>query len=147
MATDSITHSIDAPEKALGMDHDPDPEIPAKARRRQFSARYKAEVLAAYDKLARNERGAFLRREGLYTSNIAEWRHQRDRGALAALAKPSGRPAAEPRDREVVALRKENQRLSKELDTAHKVIEIQGKLSALLEQLATDSAEGTGETR
>ena len=63
------------------MDKDPDPEIPAKARRRQFSARYKAEVLAAYDKLARNERGAFLRREGLYTSNIAEWRHQRDRGA------------------------------------------------------------------
>ena len=70
------------------MSQDPDPEIPAKARRRQFSARYKAEVLAAYDKLARNERGAFLRREGLYTSNIAEWRHQRDRGALVALAKP-----------------------------------------------------------
>jgi hypothetical protein len=46
-------------------------------------ARYKAEVLAAYDKLARAERGAFLRREGLYTSNIAERRHQRDRGALA----------------------------------------------------------------
>jgi hypothetical protein len=88
-----------------------------------------------------------LRREGLYTSNIAEWRHPRDRGALAALAKPSGRPAAEPRDREVVALRKENERLSEELDKAHKVIEIQGKLSALLEQLATDSAEGTGETR
>jgi hypothetical protein len=63
------------------------------------------------------------------------------------LAKPSGRPAADPRDREVVALRKENDRLSKELDKAHKVIEIQGKLSALLEQLATDSAEGTGETR
>jgi hypothetical protein len=147
MATKTITHSIDAPEKALGMSQDPDPEIPAKARRRQFSARYKAEVLAAYDKLARNERGAFLRREGLYTSNIAEWRHQRDRGALAELAKPSGRPAAEPREREVVALRKENERLSKELDKAHKVIEIQGKLSALLEQLATDSAEGTGETR
>ena len=147
MATNSITHSIDAAEKALGMDQDPDPEIPAKARRRQFSARYKAEVLAAYDKLARNERGAFLRREGLYTSNIAEWRHQRDRGALAALAKPSGRPTAEPREREVVALRKENDRLSRELGKAHKVIEIQGKLSALLEQLATDSAEGTGETR
>jgi len=119
MATNSITHSTDAPEKALGMDKDPDPEIPAKARRRQFSARYKAEVLAAYDKLARNERGAFLRREGLYTSNIAEWRHQRDRGALAALAKPSGRPTADPRDREVLALRNENQRLSKELDKAH----------------------------
>ena len=115
------------------MDKDPDPEIPAKARRRQFSARYKAEVLAAYDKLARSERGAFLRREGLYTSNIAEWHHQRDRGALAALAKPSGRPTADPRDREVVALRKENERLSEELDKAHKVIETQGTLSALLE--------------
>jgi transposase len=147
MATDSITHSIGAPGKARGMDQDPDPEIPAKARRRQFSARYKAETLAAYDKLARNERGAFLRREGLYTSNIAEWRHQRDRGALEALAKPSGRPATDPRDREVAALRKENQRLSKELDKARKVIEVQGKLSALLEQFATDSAEGTGETR
>jgi hypothetical protein len=39
MATETIPHSIDAPEKALGMDHDPDPEIPAKARRRQYSAR------------------------------------------------------------------------------------------------------------
>jgi hypothetical protein len=64
MTTDSITHSIDAPGKAREMDQDPDPEIPAKARRRQFSARYKAEVLATYDKLAKPERGALLRREG-----------------------------------------------------------------------------------
>ncbi len=147
MTTETITHSIDAPEKALGMDHDPDPEIPAKARRRQYSARYKAETLAAYDKLSKNERGAFLRREGLYSSNITEWRHQRDRGALAALAKPAGRPSTDPKDREVAALRKENDRLCRELDKARKVIEIQGKLSALLEQLATDSAEPTGETR
>jgi transposase len=47
----------------------------------------------------------------------------------------------------VAALRKENERLGRELDKAHKVIEIQGKLSALLEQLATDSADGTGETK
>ncbi len=46
------------------------------------------------------------------------------------------------------ALRKENQRLSRELDKARNVIEVQGKLSALLEQLATDSAPGeTGETK
>jgi hypothetical protein len=147
MATNTITHSIDAPEKALGMDHDPDPEIPAKARRRQYSARYKAETLAAYEKLPKAERGAFLRREGLYSSNITEWRHQRDRGALEALAKPAGRPVADPKDREVAALRKENERLSRELDKARRVIEVQGKLSALLEQLATDSAEQTGETR
>ena len=112
MTTETITHSIDAPEKALGMDHDPDPEIPAKARRRQYSARYKAETLAAYDKLPKAERGAFLRREGLYSSNITEWRHQRDRGALEALAKPVGRPVTDPKDREVATLRKENERLS-----------------------------------
>jgi transposase len=66
---------------------------------------------------------------------------------LEALAKPTGRPPAEPRDRKLAALRKENERLARELDKARKVIEVQGKLSALLEQLATDSAEGTGETK
>jgi len=129
------------------MDQDPDPEIPAKARRRQFSARYKAEVLATYDRLPRTERGAFLRHEGLYSSNITEWRHQRDRGALEALAKPSGRPPTDPREREIMSLRKQNERLAAELDKARKVIEVQQKLSALLEQLATDSAEATGEMR
>ena len=147
MTTETITHLNDAPGEARGMGNDPDPEVPAKARRRQFSARYKAEVLTAYDQLAKNERGAFLRREGLYSSNITEWRHQRDRGALEALAKPSGRPPADPRDREVAALRKENERLGRELDKARKVIEVQQKLSALLEQLATDSADGQGETK
>ena len=58
MATDTIAHSIDAPGKARGMDPDPEPEIPAKARRRQFSARYKAETLARYDQLPKTERGA-----------------------------------------------------------------------------------------
>jgi transposase len=129
------------------MGQEPDPEVPAKARRRQYSARYKAEVLATYEQLPRAERGAYLRREGLYSSNITEWRHQRDQGALEALAKASGRPPADPRDREVAVLRKENERLSKELDKARKVIEVQGKLSALLGQLASDSAEATGETK
>ncbi len=147
MATETITHPIDAPGKAQGMGKDPDPEVPAKARRRQFSGRYKAQVLTTYDQLPKAERGAFLRREGLYSSNITEWRHQRDRGALEALAKPAGRPTADPRDKEVAALRRENERLSRELDKAHRVIEVQGKLSALLEQLATDSAEGQGETK
>ncbi len=66
-------------------------------------------------------------------------------GALAASA---GRPAKDPRDGELSKLRKRNQRLETELEKARKVIEVQGKLSALLEQFATDSAEDeTGETR
>lgn len=89
-----------------------------------------------------------MRREGLYTSLISEWRKQRDRGALEALSKPAGRQPADPRDREVARLRRENERLAAESDKARQVIEVQGKLSALLEQLATDSAPtDRGETR
>jgi transposase len=79
---------------------------------------------------------------------ISEWRKQRDRGALDALAKPAGRPQVDPRDREVARLRREDERLTTELGKARKVIEVQGKLSALLEQLATDSAPTErGETK
>jgi transposase len=118
----------------------PDPEVPERPRPRSYSARYKAEILAEYERLDKAGKGALLRREGLYTSLISEWRKQRDRGALQALAKPQGRSPADPVERDNVRLRRENQRLAVELDKARKVIEVQGKLSALLEQLATDSA-------
>ena len=128
---------------------DPDPEVPERARGpRRYSAKYKAQILEEYEGLDKAGKGALLRREGLYTSLISEWRKQRDRGALQALAKPAGRPLADPRDQQVARLRRENERLQAELDKARKVIEVQGKLSALLEQLATDSApEAGGETR
>lgn len=124
---------------------DPDPEVPERARGpRRYSAKYKVQVLDEYERLDKASKGALLRREGLYTSLISEWRKQRDRGALEALAKPAGRQPADPRDREVTRLRRENERLAAELDRARKVIEVQGKLSALLEQLATDSAPNSG---
>jgi transposase len=124
---------------------DPNPEVPERARGpRRYSARYKAQILEEYEGLDKAAKGALLRREGLYTSLISEWRKQRDRGALQALAKPAGRQPADPRDREAARLRKENQHLAAELAKAGKVIEVQGKLSALLEQLATDSVPETG---
>lgn len=93
-------------------------------------------------------KGALLRHEQLYSSLINEWRRQRDRGAMDALASPAGRRSTDPRDQEVVRLRRRTEQLEGELDRARKVIEVQGKLSALLEQLATDSAPGNrGETR
>ena len=85
-----------------------------------------------------------MRREGLYSSLISEWRKQRDRGGFQALAKPAGRPKADARDRQIARLRRDKQRLESQLDKAHKVIEVQGKLSALLEQIATDDATRTG---
>lgn len=123
----------------------PDPEVPAKARSRSYSAAYKARVLAEYDSLDKAGKGALLRREGLYTSLISAWRQQRDQAALAALAKPAGRPPADPVERENARLRKDNERLRAELDKARKVIEVQGKLSALLGQLATDSPSSGSE--
>jgi transposase len=63
----------------------PDPEVPEKARRRTFTAQYKQEVLAAYEAAPDGEKGAILRREGLYSSLISEWRRARDAGALAGL--------------------------------------------------------------
>ena len=128
---------------------DPDPEVPERARGpRRYSARYKARILDEYEHLDKAGKGALLRREGLYTSLISEWRKQRERGALEALAKPAGRQPADPRDREQARLRRENERLSAELGKARTVLEVQGKLSALLEQFATDSAaEHKGETR
>jgi hypothetical protein len=84
----------------------------------------------------------------LYTSLIFAWRQQRDQAALAGLAKPAGRPPADPVERENAKLRKENERLQAELDKARRVIEIQEKLSALLGQLATDSpSTGSEPTR
>jgi transposase-like protein len=127
------------PEVSSNNEQVPDPEVAAKARTRRYSASYKAKILVEYEELDKAGKGALLRREGLYTSLISAWRAQRDQGALAALAKPAGRPVADPRDREIARLRAENERITAELGKARTVIEVQGKLSALLGQLATDS--------
>ena len=143
----TITNSLDAGVDAgvVNDNTDPDPEVSERARGpRRYSGKYKAKILNEYEGLSKADKGALLRREGLYSSLISEWRRQRDRGAIEALAKPAGRPKADRRDREVARLRRQVERLEGDLDTAQKVIEVQGKLSALLEQLATDSAPKTG---
>jgi len=123
---------------------DPDPEVPERAKRRSYPAKYKLEVLAEYETLDRDGKGGLLRREGLYTSLISEWRKQRDRGALEALAARPGRAPTDPVERENSRLRQRVERLEGELETARRVIEVQGKLSALLEELSTDSASTSG---
>ena len=147
--TTTINHLDQARHHAGAMDDiaPPDPEVPERSSgRRQFSAKYKAKILSEYDSLPRSARGAMLRREGLYSSLITTWRRQRDQGAAAALARPAGRQKADPRDREIVRLKREVDRLGNELDKSRQVVEIQKKLSALLEQLATDSTAENGES-
>ena len=123
----------------------PDPEAPERARTRTFSPRYKLVILNRYESLNKQSKGALLRREGLYRSLISEWRKQRDKGALEALSLPRGRPPADLLEREVERLRRENQRLEGELAKARKVMRVQGELSALSEELASESADVASE--
>lgn len=114
----------------------PDPELVERPRRRQFSAQYKLRVVREADACSKpGDVGALLRREGLYSSHLSTWRAQRDNGALKALSQPRGRRAADSRDVQIVKLRQRAERAEAELSTARKVIEVQGNVSALLEEL------------
>lgn len=123
---------------------DPDPEVPEKARRRIFAAVYKLKILAEADECSKpGEIGALLRREGLYSSLLSNWREQREAGALAGLTprkrgrKP--RPVARQAQR-VAELERENARLREQLEKAQTIIGVQKKLSLLLGNLQEESS-------
>lgn len=127
---------------AVRVEDVPDPQVDERASRRTYTAKYKIEVLAEYERLDKAGKGALLRREGLYTSLISAWREQRDKGALAAMeVMARGPKPAEPRARENERLAADNARLEAELDRARAVIRVQGELSALLAQLSKQSAD------
>lgn len=115
----------------------PDPEVPAQARRRTFTAAFKLKILREVDarQAAGQEIGSVLRREGLYSSAISEWRGARERGELEGLEPQKRGPKPDPdRDEraEVERLRRENERLQKRLEQAELIIEVQKKVSRLL---------------
>jgi len=125
----------------------PDPEVPERARRRTFTAKYKLETLAAYEAAADGEKGALLRREGLYSSHIDYWRRSRDAGALAGLAAPRGRKRRDPQAERIARLEQEKQQLEQELAKARFVVDVQAKLHALLETISESAGEpGNGST-
>jgi transposase-like protein len=110
-------------------------EVEPKAKRRRFSAEYKARILREADACAgTGGLGALLRREGLYSSHLTEWRRLRARAALQALAarKRGRKPVRDVRDRELARLVRENARLRRKLAQAEAVIEVQKKLSEIL---------------
>ena len=108
----------------------PDPEVKVCGRRRRFSVVYKRRILAEADRCQYGELGALLRREGLYSSNLATWRRERDAGTLAE--KKRG-PKAHPEASELRRLQQENARLKRKLDQAEAIIEAQKKLAQLLD--------------
>ena len=113
----------------------PDPEVSARAKRRRFTPRYKLRILEEADACrAPGEVGALLRREGLYSSQLTQWRRARREGTLKALSRPRG-PRGRRRDEVAVEndqLRKENARLRRRLEQAQTILEIQKKASEIL---------------
>ena len=119
----------------------------AEVRRakRSWPAQYKLDILNEIDSAKTDRSGAvgeICRREGLYSSLITQWRHQRDAGALEGLSdRPAGRPKADRARAKLAKAEDEVSKLRSELATARELIEAQGKVSALLAELSRRSAE------
>lgn len=116
-------------------------------KRRTFGAKYKLDVVARYELLTEpGARGTLLRKEGLYSSHITEWKRLRDAGALNALAaKPSGqKPARTDAQCRAEKLEAENAWLAAELADARQANEVLRKLSELL---SLPSRSSDGETK
>lgn len=117
------------------------PTLPDKPRRRSFTTEYKLRILEAYDACAGDgDKGALLRREGLYSSHVVEWRRARDNAARSGLAQPR-RAKTSP---DAAALAKANakiERLEGQLAKHRLALEISGKAHALLELLAESATD------
>jgi transposase-like protein len=115
------------------------PIAPVKAHRRSFSAAYKLCIIEEAESYReRGQIGELLRREGLYSSHLSDWRKQRLAGQLQALAPRKRGRKKDERAAEITALRRENERLRAQLSQAELIIEAQKKLSQALETMMKD---------
>jgi transposase len=116
----------------------PDGPRASRPRRRTFTREYKMRMLDQYENAPTpQERNALLRREGLYSAYMTEWRRERDRTASApATEKKPGRPAKSAAETENERLRKENEQIAAKLAKTEAALEIMGKVHALLETLS-----------
>jgi transposase-like protein len=109
--------------------------------RRSFSPEYKLTILAEYDRCSESgEKGAILRREGLYPSLITDWRRQHRQGLLKAAVGRADGGRGGPTYSETMKLGAENERLRSKLAQAEAVINVQGKVHALLEEISKSAA-------
>jgi transposase-like protein len=112
---------------------DPDPEVPARPQRRRFSAEYRLHIVKQADACKEpGELGALLRREGLYSSLLTNWRRQRDHGALREMGARRRGPKPRPVDPRVKQLEAENRRLQRKLQRAETIITLQKKVAEIL---------------
>lgn len=130
----STRKSSPTPASSAGI---PDPEVSTKAVRRQYPGEYKLKILKEAETCALpGQIGALLRREGLYSSHLTTWRHQKEQGILDALTPKRRGPKALKRNPlaiKVAQLERENQRLRHKLQQAETIIEVQKKISEILQ--------------
>jgi transposase len=111
----------------------PDPEVLARVQRRRFTAEYRRRILKEADACKKpGAMGALLRREGLYSSHLVNWRRQREQGELAAGRARKRGPAPKPIDPRVRQLEVENRRLQRKLARAETIITLQKKVAEIL---------------
>ena len=115
----------------------PEPEVHERAVRRRFTAEYKLRILKKAESCTeRGQLGALLRREGLYSTNLIAWKRQLEKGTLEALSPKKRGPKGkrpDPSARRIAELERENQRLEKKLRQAETIIEVQKKVSEILQ--------------
>jgi transposase len=118
-------------------------EVLPKPTRRSYTAEYKRRIVEEAARCSQlGQVGALLRREGIYSSQLAGWRRQYEQGALQALKQPRGRhPTKTPASQELARLERENLRLKEDLRKAHLIIDVQKKVSALLTPTGTENQQ------
>lgn len=110
--------------------------------RRQFSGAEKKRLLAEMDALPRGEKGAWLRRNGLYSAQLSDWRKAlNETGTKGLEPQAGGRKPKDPRDREIERLKRDKARLAHRLETAEDLIDLQKKLSGLLEKARNEPSQ------
>ena len=121
----------------------PNPEVLPQAQRRRFTAEYKLHIVEEADRCTEpGQIGALLRREGLYSSHLCEWRRMRERWQLESLSpQKRGRKPQDGTKGELVKLRRENERLRAQLEQAEIIIDVQKKVSQLFGLTPPDKDE------
>ena len=129
--------SVKETENIQGIRVIPDPEVREKAVRRRFTAEYKIRILKEADSCTeKGQIGALLRREGLYSSNLTTWQRQMEKGTLDALSPRERGPKGkrpDPSASRIAELERENEKLAKKLRQAETIIEVQKKVSEILQ--------------
>jgi transposase-like protein len=136
-----LTTETLSPQTGAVTESRPDPEVPAKAKRRTFTAAFKAKVLEEYEAAPQGSKGQVLRKYGIGSWHISDWRRARAAGAQAGLAAKRGPKPADERDKRIRELEAENAKLADRLRKAEKTIDVQGKASALLQALCESADE------